>query len=478
MKNRRPRAYRHSLKEDDPGSCVNTSMEVKASVSLCDTKNAESFSRKDLQDPELLEECSGYAVGTIVSPECHGAGAKNDGEMHKSEIETSEDHLPGTSSPINQEMVGETRPGSEHRSKTETAEPEMVCKCIMEKNQDGPHHNSSQGSDCHSSTEAVGCNSHNASTGDSMMPGVEKPEHSKTGVPIEAEVLGQIKEILDVARGFTTYLAAKTELSDIESLNIDGMGCNAYCCGVLGEGMRNIRFSDSFIYNKRIRGKSGSLIFFTEDFKHAIKVIKPKELNVFIKNIPVVSRYLDTNSQSLIVRSVGLYSTPNMNFVVMENVFGSSFGQIFDLKGMNVKRRPMEISTENDWKGNRLLLRDKRSMMEIISEDTLFLESLNLMDYSLVIGRNRDCSNAFRGYDGEGNETVSKAGYSGGYSLGIVDVLTEYDCVKKLERIGYLLCCMDSASAVDPREYRSRFMDLIRNECFEEEVPMGCPENK
>lgn len=458
MKNRRPKIYKHSQREeDDLGAYEKVPMEANAQVStnphIARGSMVNAF-RKDT--PGLLFRGDGPEE-TLNIPE----GVEQD----KTKIEERENQSEKSFEDQEKPLRDKTAP--DHQPDPKTGEPGRESECIEDPAQGG----------CSSTVRVM---SQTNLCGDSAVEVPQKDAgcRKSDAVAIEKKTLQQIREILNVAGKFSSHLASKTEFSSIERLNIDGMECKAYCCDLLAEKMKSANFSDNFIYNKKIRGKSGSLIFFTEDFKCAIKVIRPKELKVSIKNMPLMAKYLDENRHSLIVRSIGLYSTPNTSFIVMENIFDASFDQIFDLKGTNVKRRPMEISTEGDWRGNKLLLKDRKTTMRVMSEDTSFLRSLNLMDYSLVIGRNKDRFRTFRAYNGMGCEIGSKIESSGGYSLGIVDVLTEYDLAKRLERIFHFLCCMDEGSAIHPKEYQDRFLDLVCSECFVDEGPTTSMENK
>lgn len=481
--------HRCSLKEeDDPRNCEKVPMKGDTEVPMpCYAKNesAASISLEDFPGPRPSEtSCSENVVGTTMSRRSHDFEAQSvpgDGESDKKEIRIGHSREKVSSLEDQKRLRGD-KSVPDRRLDLKINESGRQGGCIGDQAQDSCRHNKPLYGES-------GCpNTAEMSRGDSCDNTIDDlavevpPKEARCGETctgtVETEKLEQIREILKIAMRFSSHLADKTEFSDIERLDVDGMVCKAYCCDVLAEKMKSVRFSDNFIYNKKIRGKSGSLIFFTEDFKYAIKVIRPKELDVSIKNMPLMSKYLNENRHSLIAKSAGLYSSPGMNFIVMENIFDSGFDQIFDLKGAGVQRKAMGISTEGDWKGNTLLLKDRKTTVEIISQDTSFLRSLNLMDYSLVIGRNKDHFRTFRAYDRQGNEIDSKIEDSKGYSLGIADVLTEYDLVKRLERIFHFLCCMDGGSTAHPEEYRDRFMDLIHNECFEDEEPSTGRENK
>lgn len=74
-----------------------------------------------------------------------------------------------------------------------------------------------------------------------------------------------------------------------------------------------------------------------------------------------------------------------------------------------------------------------------MTNDTLFLSIIDVVDYSILIG-----------FDEDSNEIV----------VGIIDYLRQYDTIKKLERIGKsvtMLTGQAEPTIIQPRDYRRRF---------------------
>ncbi|KAI5169172.1 hypothetical protein PAEPH01_0500 [Pancytospora epiphaga] len=233
--------------------------------------------------------------------------------------------------------------------------------------------------------------------------------------------------------------------------------------------------SNTVIYNNKLRGKSGAPLFFTSDFLYVVKIIKKSEFSVISKNIANFVEYYQNNPETVLVRYHGVYelrvgSEAPIYFVIMKNVFNGFYSKIFDLKGMDVRRTCNSgILTEKEWENNRLRIAGKERMVEQINRDTKFLQSLNLMDYSLVVGMGPVSDHPdFRITTGGEDKDVRMLKPVYEYSIGIVDTLTEYNALKLAESMYYLFCCKRNRSTVNPLSYQNRFMSLVKNSCFED----------
>jgi len=220
--------------------------------------------------------------------------------------------------------------------------------------------------------------------------------------------------------------------------------------------------------------------------------------------LPSLHRYFSANPHSLITRFYGCHGVrvshgELVHIVVMGNVFSSPIAihECYDLKGSWVNRSagkredPSKLGMDLDLKRTLKLNPAHRAMfLEQVQKDSLFLCSLNIMDYSLLLGfhfNDRDTSqtgNSMSQISGiELNPiinmpadatTLDKLPGSHGlmqlvsadgteiYLIGIIDVLQEYTRNKQMERFAkvYLLQ-KDGAglSSMPPRPYAERFYD-------------------
>jgi 1-phosphatidylinositol-4-phosphate 5-kinase len=150
--------------------------------------------------------------------------------------------------------------------------------------------------------------------------------------------------------------------------------------------------------------KSGQFFFYSHDGKYMIKT-QTKEENKFMKRIlPHYFQYISENPDTLLVRILGMHRVKmyhlrrKVHFVIMASVFDTpqKIHTIYDLKGSIVGRQstPKEKSSGGVLKDQDLLDSNrkfkfgdkKEKFMEQIKKDSDFLATLNIMDYSLLIG--------------------------------------------------------------------------------------------
>ncbi len=108
---------------------------------------------------------------------------------------------------------------------------------------------------------------------------------------------------------------------------------------------------------------------------------------------------------------------------------------------------------------------------EQVGKDSEFLESHNIMDYSLLVGISRDqrgtipnqtplkSKSLFRLVEGG---TPSRTGEV--YYFGIIDILQQYNLRKKLEHSlkSMAVDCPEELSCIDPPRYSCRFNKFLR----------------
>ncbi|KAK9287452.1 hypothetical protein L1049_015873 [Liquidambar formosana] len=148
-------------------------------------------------------------------------------------------------------------------------------------------------------------------------------------------------------------------------------------------------------------GKSGSLFYLSHDDRFVIKTLKRSELKVFLKMLPYYYNHVGEHENTLITKFFGLHRITlrggrKVRFVVMGNMFCTELRihRRYDLKGSSHGRY-----TDKDKIGENTTLKDldlsyefymdkslRESLFKQISLDCKFLESQNIIDYSLLLG--------------------------------------------------------------------------------------------
>ncbi|EPS71551.1 hypothetical protein M569_03208, partial [Genlisea aurea] len=287
-------------------------------------------------------------------------------------------------------------------------------------------------------------------------------------------------------------------------------------------------------------GKSGSFFYLTQDDRFMIKTVKKSEVKVLIKMLPGYHQHVCRYENSLVTKFYGVHCVKPVGglktrFIIMGNLFCSDY-QIhrrFDLKGSSHGRRTDKPATEIDETTTlkdldlnyvfRLQTSWYQEMIKQIDRDCEFLETVGIMDYSLLVGLHfRDVSTGdkmglspFLMRSGMSDsyqrvkflrecrfieaelqdrdrilagrrplirlganmparaEHVAAGGRKSGGGLassvydvvlyfGIIDILQDYDISKRLEH-AYKSLQADPASisAVDPKLYSKRFREFV-----------------
>ncbi|XP_022149699.1 1-phosphatidylinositol-3-phosphate 5-kinase FAB1B-like [Momordica charantia] len=215
-------------------------------------------------------------------------------------------------------------------------------------------------------------------------------------------------------------------------------------------------------------GKSNVFFAKTLDDRFIIKQVTKTELESFIKFAPEYFKYLSesicTRSPTCLAKVLGIYQVTakhlkggkesKMDVLVMENLlFRRNVTRLYDLKGSSRSRY------NSDSTGNNKVLLDqnlieamrtspifvgnkaKRLLERAVWNDTSFLASIGVMDYSLLVG-----------VDEEKHELV----------IGIIDFMRQYTWDKHLETwvkaTGILGGAKNSSpTVISPKEYKKRF---------------------
>jgi 1-phosphatidylinositol-4-phosphate 5-kinase len=148
-------------------------------------------------------------------------------------------------------------------------------------------------------------------------------------------------------------------------------------------------------------GASGSFFYLSADKKFLVKTLTREEQEFFITILNSYFQHMKASrDQSLIIRFYGLYSIRmygrTQYFAVMENILytqgkNNKIHEIYDLKGSWINRNANRLAsnTLKDSDFHRTILLNINSAVYLLQkamEDVSFLRSLNIMDYSLLLG--------------------------------------------------------------------------------------------
>ncbi|MQL72762.1 hypothetical protein Taro_005122 [Colocasia esculenta] len=215
-------------------------------------------------------------------------------------------------------------------------------------------------------------------------------------------------------------------------------------------------------------GKSKAFFAKTLDDRFIIKQIKKTELDSFLKFAPDyfqhISLSLSSGSQTCLAKILGIYQVKQTkngkevksDLMVMENLlYGRDVSRIYDLKGAVYSRYVSDPTKHNTVLLDQNFVEDmnlypmyvggktKLLLQRAIWNDTSFLTSINVMDYSLLVG-----------VDKQRRELV----------FGIIDYLRQYTWDKQLETwVKSSLVVPKNAlpTVISPKEYKKRFRKFM-----------------
>ncbi|PIA41011.1 hypothetical protein AQUCO_02300055v1 [Aquilegia coerulea] len=217
-------------------------------------------------------------------------------------------------------------------------------------------------------------------------------------------------------------------------------------------------------------GKSGSLFVKTLDDGFIIKQIQKTEFDAFSQFGREYFKYtdqcFDSGNQTCLAKILGIYQVTirqpksgkdlKYNLMVMENLlFRRNITHLYDLKGLQHMRYTKDLdgggnvfldkNFVEDMNLSPLYLSEKtnRLLKRAIWNDTCFLSSINVMDYSLLLG-----------VDMQRLEVV----------CGIIDYLRQYTWDKQFETIAkssLLTPKNETPTVIPPKEYKKRFRKFM-----------------
>ncbi|XP_073121538.1 phosphatidylinositol 4-phosphate 5-kinase 1 isoform X2 [Henckelia pumila] len=174
-----------------------------------------------------------------------------------------------------------------------------------------------------------------------------------------------------------------------ELFKLDAADYMMSICG--GDGLRELSSP----------GKSGSFFYISHDDKFVIKTLKAYELKVLLKMLPHYYDHVRAHDNTLITKFFGVHSIAlglrkKVHFVVTGNIFCTELNihRRYDLKGSSHGRftRKDDIDESTTLKDLDLTYEFymdrslRESLFSQLSLDSAFLESLQIIDYSLLLG--------------------------------------------------------------------------------------------
>ncbi|EDO17594.1 hypothetical protein Kpol_1061p18 [Vanderwaltozyma polyspora DSM 70294] len=269
-------------------------------------------------------------------------------------------------------------------------------------------------------------------------------------------------------------------------------------------------------------GKSGSFFYFSRDYRYIIKTVHHSEHVHLRKNLKIYYQHISDNPDTLICQFYGLHRIKlpisfenvirnrKIYLVVMNNVFpphlpiqktydlkGSTWGRITSVtKDENKDENESESSNvlkDLNWlhQKEKILFGPlkKRVFLQQLKRDISLLNTMNVMDYSLLIGiydldgdvetdepvKEKLKEEAQLYYINNSNFNYFKRDEGGIlasdnqdnnlsviYYIGVIDCLTNYSIVKRLETVWRSLNHdLKVISAIPPQNYSNRFYKFI-----------------
>ncbi|XP_011087754.1 phosphatidylinositol 4-phosphate 5-kinase 8 [Sesamum indicum] len=148
-------------------------------------------------------------------------------------------------------------------------------------------------------------------------------------------------------------------------------------------------------------GKSGSIFYLSHDDKFVIKTLKKSELKVLLKMLPHYYDHVQVHDNTLITKFFGAHRIAlghgkKVRFVVMGNMFctelrihrrydlkGSSHGRFTNKDEIDETTTLKDLDLTYEFHMDRLL---HESLFRQLTLDCAFLESQQIIDYSLLLG--------------------------------------------------------------------------------------------
>ena len=247
--------------------------------------------------------------------------------------------------------------------------------------------------------------------------------------------------------------------------------------------IKSFEIEDFYSLKETIRskgGKSGAFFFFTPDREFILKTITREELHLFDLIINDYSNRIFSEQGSILAKIFSIFkikflNSPSIIIMIMENISNQIEDPfLFDMKGSSGDRQVSHEKFENLAQMSKSLVYkdidfidnigslsieycELEKLINIVSADTKILEENIVMDYSLLL------------IIGQGQYFNSKVFEKMVFNcnglivyVGIIDFLQGYNIGKKLENKYKNFGGELRYSAVPPKQYRERFLKMIR----------------
>jgi len=148
--------------------------------------------------------------------------------------------------------------------------------------------------------------------------------------------------------------------------------------------------------------KSGQFFFYSHDGRYMIKTHTRDEFRFLLQILPHYYTYIRSNPHTFLTHFYGMYRVqiPDLgnkaiHFIVMKSVFNTDceIHTIWDLKGSTLGRRSSrgdsvrkDLDIIDEARTIQLGKEKKKVIMAQMKKDALFLASLEIMDYSMLMG--------------------------------------------------------------------------------------------
>eukprot|EP00440_Ansanella_granifera_P052876 gb/GFBE01057330.1/.p1 GENE.gb/GFBE01057330.1/~~gb/GFBE01057330.1/.p1 ORF type:complete len:1059 (+),score=252.99 gb/GFBE01057330.1/:1-3177(+) len=232
-------------------------------------------------------------------------------------------------------------------------------------------------------------------------------------------------------------------------------------------------------------GKSGEIFFRTHDERFILKTVSEEEICTLIGMLPDYQEHLCKNPDSLLTRYLAAYrliiDDSTTFLVVMNNVFlgAADIAVMYDLKGTTEDRwvdpSGGKCLKDNNFAGITEFMeeRDVNALHDMIMEDTKFLESKDIMDYSFMLavgtkppsGGQRPFSRLMGGLPARESEGVLSSPKDCTLYIGMVDMLVTFGWKKQVAHVvkSMTIGLADEIDTMPPGFYASRFRTYLRH---------------
>ena len=301
-----------------------------------------------------------------------------------------------------------------------------------------------------------------------------------------------------------------------------GVPCSEYTASLAGDSATQLEACIEAMVGQFSEGGGGGFFFFSSDGRYLLKTLAPREQRELLRILPAYVDHLQRSPRTLLSQLYGCYAITmhgqTRGFAVMASLFHgvSKIHEKYDLKGSWVDRSMRSIlqsdgdgdaarspevaipaaSLDNDLA--RKVKLPRRIALQLAAQcarDAELLRSLNIMDFSMLLGVRLVAPRAPAAAGGASclaDVAAGAVGAAGGteglepspsragplvwtsedgtaeYYVTIIDLLQSWNLRKRLERLFKLaVYCRwwsgsaDGISAVEPAQYARRFNLMV-----------------